>query len=170
MTNRRSLTQAVTLAACLLAAGCATRQGPSAPALPAEYAVLPDTLVCVIDRAAPEGLRSVPAKNRSGEVVLFVDGAVRPLESIHPVAFIAGYAGAEDWLRRGDPISLGADRYERTGGERRIGIDLLRRAGDYQGILLFSGHEDAARPNALYVPTAPGCIFQAYVREELVGG
>ncbi len=164
------MTHALTATVCLLAAGCATRQGPREPTLPPEYAILPDTLVCVIDRTTSEGLTNIAAKNRGGDVVLFVGGTVRPLESVHPVAFIAGYAGAEDWLRRGDPIGFGGDRYARTGGERRIGLELLRRAGEYQGILLFSGHEDAARPNAIYVPTAPGCIFQAYVREELVGG
>lgn len=129
---------------------------------------MPDTLVCVVDRLAPEGLREVPAKIRSGEVVLLVDGEIRPLDTVHPTNLIAGYAGQEDWLRRGDAVSHGGRQFARTGGERRIEIDLLRRAGEFRGIQVFSGREDASDPNALYVPTAPGCVFQAYVREDLI--
>ena len=141
---------------------------PPAPSAPPEYAALPDTLVCVVDRLAPQGLREVPAKIRSGSVVLLVDGQIQPLESVHPVNMIAGYAGREDWLRRGEPLTSGGRVFARTGGERRIEMALLRRADEFRGIQLFSGLEDATDPNALYVPTAPGCIFQAYVREDLI--
>jgi hypothetical protein len=152
-----------------MATGCVPRTAtPGAPAVPPEYAALADTLVCVVDRIAPDGLREVPAKIRGGGVVLLVDGEVRSLESVHPTNLIAGYAGQETWVRQGEPVSLGGQRFSRTGGERRIEFDLLRRAGEFRGILLFSGREDASDPSALYVPTAPGCIFQAYVREDLI--
>src|SRR5690606_24214579 len=103
-------------------------------------------------------------------VVLLEDGRIESLEAIHPVSVIAGYAGREAWLTRGDPISLDGQRYIRTGGERRVTPDLLARAGEHQGILLFAGRDDSPPADALYVPTAPGCIFQAFVREDLIRG
>jgi hypothetical protein len=149
---------------------CVPREpGPVRPALPPEYAVLPDTIVCVVDRASPTGLREIAARQGAqGVVVLDDGGAVRPLESIHPVNVIAGYAGREQWLTRGDPITHEARRFLRTGGERRIAPDLLQRVGEHQGILLFAGQDDPPPRDALYVPTAPGCIFQAFVREDLL--
>jgi hypothetical protein len=168
MTTTR-MTSLYMVVLCLIATGCVARTSSSGgPAIPADYSALPDTMVCVVDRAAPLGLTEVPAKLRSGDAVIFTDGRVQPLADVHPIHLIAGYAGEEDWLLRGDPITLGADRFSQTGGERRIEIELLRRAGEFRGILLFSGAEDSSRPNAVYVPTAPGCIFQAYVRDDLL--
>jgi hypothetical protein len=170
MTKAKRVAPALALATLLMAAACASREvaPPPGPSLPPEYAMLPDTLVCVIDRSAESGLREISARKRDGGVVLFLDGAIRPLESVHPVDYIAGYAGREQWLRDGEPISLRTDRYARTGGERRIALNLLWKTGEFRGITLFTGRDDGARPNAIYVPTAPGCIFQAYVREDLI--
>jgi len=160
------------LLACIaiLGSGCVANppRAPEGPTVPPEYSALPDALVCVIDRSAPLGLREVPAKVRGGSIVLLDGEVIRPLEEVHPVNVIAGYAGEEEWLRRGDPVTHAGARFSRTGGERRIALDLLRRAGEFQGFLLFSGQDDAAEPTALYVPTAPGCIFQAYVRDDLI--
>jgi hypothetical protein len=148
---------------------CGPRQlAEPATRVPADYAVLPDTVVCVVDRSATRGLREIRAKVGASGVVVLQEGEVRPLESVHPVNLIAGYAGREPWLTRGDPITVGGRRFIRTGGERRIGLELLRREGEFQGILLFAGSEDPSPPDALYVPTAPGCIFQAFVREDLL--
>jgi hypothetical protein len=159
------------VAVCLLAgigSACGAQLGSRGPAVPPQYAMLPDTLVCVVDRGSPAGLRQLPAKLEGGTVVILVDGEIRPLEAVHPVSMIAGYAGREPWLTRGDPITLEGRRYLRTGGERRVGLMLLRRLGEHQGILLFAGQEDPPPADALYVPTAPGCIFQPYVREDLI--
>jgi hypothetical protein len=153
----------------LVLAACAPRTAAdAAPRPPADYLALRDTAVCVVDRSSQRGLRTLGAKVGASGVVVFSDGAVRPLESVHPVGVIAGYAGREPWLTRGDPISFDGRRYSRVGGERRIGEQLLERVGEHQGILLFAGHEDPAPRDALYVPTAPGCIFQGFVREDLI--
>lgn len=142
--------------------------GAPAPAVPPSYAALRDTLVCVIDRSSPRGLREIPAKVDGQTVVLWSDERITPLESLHPVNVIAGYAGREGWLIRGEPILLDGGRYARTGGERRVAPSLVRRAGEHQGILLFAGEEDPPPADALYIPTAPGCVFQPYVREDLI--
>lgn len=166
LSNVRILVPAI--AAVILAACSSGRPSGGPSPEPPEYAALPDTIVCVIDRSTPRGLRDLPAKVAGSGVVLRTDGEVRPLDAVHPVNVIAGYAGRESWLTRGEPISVDGRRYTRTGGERRIGIDLVRRAGEYQGVLVFAGQEDTPPPDAVYIPTAPGCIFQAYVREDLM--
>src|SRR5690554_3445080 len=79
-----------------LLSACATTAGPAPRAAPpAEYAALPDTTVCVVDRAAADGLRQIPGKLRGEEVVLLQNGTVQALEVVHPVNVIAGYAGRE---------------------------------------------------------------------------
>jgi len=156
-------------AAMLLSAACSTAPAPApAPRAPAAFVALPDTIVCVIDRTSPSGLAQLGAKVGAEGVVLFADGAVRPLESVHPIGVIAGYAGQEQWLTQGEPIVYDGRRYPRVGGERRIASELIRRVGEHRGILLFAGEEDSSPIDALYVPTSPGCIFQGFVREDLI--
>jgi hypothetical protein len=153
----------------LVMAACAPRtSAPAAARPPADYLALRDTTVCVVDRSAPSGLRGIDGKVRGGEVVFFTGGAVRPLEQTHPVSVIAGYAGREGWLTRGDVINHDGRRFARVGGERRIGMELVRRVGEHQGVLLFAGRDDTPPLDAIYVPTAPGCIFQGFVREDLI--
>ena len=57
----------------------------------------------------------IPAKIAGSGLVLLSDGQIQPLSSVHPVNVIAGYAGQEPWLIRGDPISFQGSR---TGGNR----------------------------------------------------
>ncbi|MDR0787285.1 MAG: hypothetical protein LBG44_05410 [Gemmatimonadota bacterium] len=173
MTTARRIAPVLALVVLLVATACTPRvastRATTASSLnpPASFMALPDTLVCVIDRSVTAGLRQVSAKKRDGGVVLFVDGAVRPLESVHPVDYMAGYAGREQWVRDGVPVELASSRYVRTGGERRINLTLLSRVGEFRGIMLFAGRDEGPRPDAVYLPTSPGCIFQAYVRSDL---
>ena len=168
MNQPRSLLVAILLA---FATGCSGRGGPSEgpqPSFPPEYAALPDSLVCVIDRAVPLGLRELPAKVDGDQLLILADGQVAELNAIHPVDLIAGYAGREAWLTRGDPLPFEGATFTRTGGERRVAASLLQRVGEYRGILLFAGAEDTPPPDALYVPTAAGCVFQPFVRQDLL--
>jgi hypothetical protein len=70
-------------------------------------------------------------------------------------------------LSFGAPVTHAGRRYVRTGGERRVPINLLRRVGDHQGVPLFAS-PDEPTPEAVYVPLRPGCVFQAYVRSDLL--
>lgn len=141
--------------------------GPS-PEAPPSYAMLPDTMVCVLDRAAPTGLTDIAAKKDGDRVVIFSGGDVVDLETLHPVNLIAGYAGGESWLRQGEPIAFRGRTYAHIGGERRVGIEQLERIAEHRGILMFAGREDSDPYDALYLPTAPGCVFQPYVRDDLI--
>lgn len=151
-----------------LAVACSGNPGPASEA-PRDYAALADTLVCVVDRTADTGLRELPAKkDADGAVVLLSGGQIRPLDSVHPVSLVAGYAGRERWLAAGEPIDFRGDRFVQVQEERRVAAELLGQVGEHRGIPLFADPGDEPPPEALYVPMRPGCIFQAYVREDLM--
>ena len=169
------VTALATLAA--VACGRTVAPPPPAPLPPApppavqQYAALPDTVICVVDRTTDRGLRDLQAKRgANGGVVLLVDNVIHPIEEIHPVGITAGYAGQETWYTRGQPVTLQGRSYMKYGGERRVPLAQLRRLGDYQGIPLYGAPTDSVRPQAVYVPVRVGCIFTAYVREDLYRG
>ncbi len=169
MSSSSLLALAVSVSA-FAAAACAGNPDPAREP-PAGYSSLADTAVCVVDRASERGLRELAAKrDGQGRTVVLDDGEVRPLESVHPVSLLAGYGGAERWFVAGDAIPFGGQRFLKVEAERSIPRDLLARVGEYQGILLFADPGDDPPPDALYVPVRPGCIFQAYVREDLMTG
>ena len=144
---------------------------PAGPSVSQQYAALPDTVVCVVDRTTDRGLRDLGAKRAAnGSLVLLVDNVIQPLDEIHPVGVAAGYAGQEVWFTRGQPITLRGRSYIKYRGERRVPVDQLRRVGDFQGVPLYSAPADTLRPQALYVPVRVGCIFNPYVREDLYRG
>ncbi len=142
--------------------------GAGAGAAPARWEALRDTTLCVVDRTSATGLTNLSAKVESdGRVVLLENRRIVPLEQVHPVSLLAGYAGREPWVMSGTAITHGQRRFVRTGGERRVPIGLLRRVGDHQGVPLFASPEEAVA-EAVYVPLRPGCVFQAYVRSDLL--
>ena len=168
MSPRPLLSLAVSLPALALAA-CAGNRGAARP--PAGFSSLPDTVVCVVDRASDRGLRDLRAKrDAEGRALVLENGEARPLESVHPVSLLAGYGGAERWLAAGEAIPFAGHRFVKVESERSIPGDLLGRVGEHRGILLFADPGDDPPPDAIYVPVRPGCIFQAYVREDLMSG
>jgi hypothetical protein len=141
---------------------------PGSGAPPARWEALSDTTLCVVDRTSSTGLTNLPARVESdGRVVLLENRRIVPVEQVHPVSLLAGYAGREPWVSSAAPVTHAGRRYVHTGGERRVPIDLLRRVGDHQGVPLFASPEEAT-PEAVYVPLRPGCVFQAYVRSDLL--
>ena len=144
---------------------------PPPPSAAQQYAALPDTVICVVDRTTDRGLRDLQAKRAAnGSVVLLVDNTIRSIDEIHPVGVTAGYAGQEVWFTGGQPVTLQGRSYVKYGGERRVPLNQLRRVGDFQGVPLYGAPADSVRPQAVYVPVRVGCIFSAYVREDLYRG
>jgi hypothetical protein len=142
---------------------------PPPPSAAERYAALPDTAVCVVDRTTRRGLRLLEGKVESeGHVVVLVSGRIQKLESLHPVTAAAGYAARESWAISGDPLNVQGRRYEKVGPERLIPYDQLQRADDYRAVPLFADPKDPAPPRALYLPLRPGCVFQPYVRADLL--
>lgn len=162
---------AALLAAGAITAACSRGGGAGAPtAGTARYAVLPDTSVCVVDRTTERGLRNLAAKRTpDGEAVVLISGEVRPLSELHPVGIVAGYAGRERWYTSDAPITVQGRRYSKVQGDRRIPLESLRMGGEYQAIPLYVDPADAQPPRAVYAPVRPGCVFQAYVREDAMG-
>jgi hypothetical protein len=144
---------------------------PAGPTAAARYATLPDTTVCVVDRTTTRGLRDLPAKRaQTGGAVVLVGGEIQPIETLHPTNVIAGYGGQETWFQGGQALTVQNRNYVRYGGERRIPLEQVTRVGEFQGIPVFASPTDPTPPPAVYVPVRVGCIFQAYVRQELYGG
>ena len=135
---------------------------------PDSFAALPDVTVCVVDGAADSGLRDLAAKRaHDGRTVLLIDGEVVSLEQIHAPGIAAGYAAAEPWFT-GDSIAVGQHAYVKVSGERRIEADQITRVGELHAVPVFASRSDDPPPDAVYLPTRPGCLFQAYVRADLL--
>lgn len=151
-------------------AGCGRRQPPGAmPDAGSAFEALPDTLICVVDRTTDRGLRNLQAKRgAAGEVLLWIDGEVQTLEQAHPVGLVAGYAAREPWVTAGEEIRVQNRRYVAVPGERRVGLDKLQQAGEYRAIPVFADPADEPPADAVYLPSRPGCVFLAYVREDLM--
>jgi hypothetical protein len=156
--------------ACAHKPSIAPTPAPPPPPSPAErYAALPDTAVCVVDRTTQRGLRLLEGKvEGDGKVVVLVSGRIHDLDSLHPVAAASGYAGREAWALAGDPLTVRGRRYEKVGPERLIPYDQLQRFDDYRAVPLFADPKDPAPPRALYLPLRTGCVFQPYVRADLL--
>ncbi|CAN5823707.1 hypothetical protein BH23GEM8_BH23GEM8_18540 [soil metagenome] len=158
----------LSLAVSVAVAACAGTM-PGTRAAPAGWAAMADTTLCVVDRTAPSGLRNLAAKiDASGRVMVLSSNRIQTLDEVHPVSLLAGYAGSEPWMSgAATPVRHADRRFIRAGGERRVPIELIARVGDYQGVPLFAS--PAERPaEAVYVPLRPGCVFQAYIREDLM--
>lgn len=163
------------LAATLLAAAACAPPPPPPPAAPPEpsleerYAAMPDTTVCVVDRTTRRGLRELAAKRHPERgVVLLISGELQQLDELHPVGIVAGYAAREPWVVAGEPVPLLSRRYERVGPERLIPLSQVQQVTEYRAIPVFADPNDPTPPRAIYVPMRPGCVFQAYVRSDLL--
>lgn len=135
---------------------------------PDSFAALPDITVCVVDGAAESGLRDLPAKRaHDGRTVLLVDGEVVALDQVHGPGIVAGYASVEPWFT-GDSIYVDQHAYVKVSGERRIEAAQITRVGELHAVPVFASTSDDPPPDAVYLPTRPGCLFQAYVRADLL--
>lgn len=156
-------------AALLSLAGCGSLPVPRVlqPVLGggAEYA---DTTVCLVDRGARGGLRTVRAQKEvgSGELFLREGGKRRRVVASRE----NGYATGEAWFDGRAAIRQYGRRYVPYGPRRVVPASALTRGADHNGVPVFVNRKDAKRPAALYVPVKPGCIFQPYVAEQQARG
>lgn len=164
------LDRAAIAALCLAASACGSLAlaGSGTAHDPDTFGALPEVTVCVVDRASDTGLREISARRaHDGSTVLLVGDRVVPLDSVHAPGVVAGYATGEPWFDS-DSISFRNATFVKVQRERRIAIEQLTRVGDLEGIPVFAGTSDESPFDAVYLPTRPGCVFQAYVREDLM--
>jgi hypothetical protein len=117
--------------------------------------------VCLVDLNAPRGLRVAEAQKDERKGTLYVrrSGTLRPV----PTNRDGGYAAEEDWFRQSEVIRQYGLRYVKFGPHRVVPANALTRGADHRGIPVFIDRNDIERPSALYIPVAPGCVFQPYV-------
>ncbi|HEX2093441.1 MAG TPA: alpha/beta hydrolase [Longimicrobiaceae bacterium] len=77
---------------------------------------------------------------------------------------IAGYAASATWYISNEPITFNGQPYQRFGPSRVVGITEVTRAGEYQGVGVFTGTGVTGASEVIYVPVRPGCEFQPYIR------
>lgn len=82
---------------------------------------------------------------------------------------VSGYAEQQMWFRNDASIDLDGRDYVKFGrihrfnpaGLRAKGLD-LRRVGEYRGVPLYQVVPGPERPDLLFVPLRPGCLFYPY--------
>ncbi|HEX2095400.1 MAG TPA: hypothetical protein VHG28_23590 [Longimicrobiaceae bacterium] len=80
----------------------------------------------------------------------------------------AGYAAGATWYINNDTITFNGQRYQRFGLSRVVGTTEVTRAGEFQGVGIFTETGATGTPEMIYVPVRPGCEFQPYQRVEAI--
>jgi hypothetical protein len=139
-------------------------QAPPAAAVDTAVAIS----VCVLDHGE---IREIQATFDSATGDTLIGG--RPFAEVHP-ATSPPYAAGADWFVRMEPVPVGEGPYRmkvRYGLERILRPDDLRRVGEWRGIPMFA--EPAASkssPEVVYFFVRPGCVFQTYQADYVIGG
>jgi hypothetical protein len=128
-----------------------------------------DTItVCVLEQGE---IKEITATVDSATGDTLVGG--RRFAEVHP-ATSPPYAAGAEWFVRMEPVRVGEGPYSmkvRYGLERIMEPGDLRRVGEHRGIPMFA--EPAASrtsPEVVYFFVRPGCVFQTYQAEYVVGG
>jgi hypothetical protein len=115
--------------------------------------------VCVVEDGQ---LTEVEAAYIPPDTVMIEGGIEVQFSSIYSVADTLAYAATKGWFIDNRRLRLGETVYAKEGSLRFLPFDQLTRVSSVTGIPVFSA-EDMPRPyDHLYIPVAPGCIFQPY--------
>lgn len=153
----------------LLAAACGYGSAPAPPPAPVPppppAAVDPwrDVQVCVVDE---RGVREVPARYNVATGDTLVEG--RPYAEVFPLT--AAYAQDAEWFIDNEPIPRGPVWYGRYGLPRVILPGEIVRSGAYRGVMIFTPPGPGDPPEVLYAAVRPGCEFQPYSWDLIIGG
>jgi hypothetical protein len=91
----------------------------------------------------------------------------QPFSTAFPAT--TGYAANAGWYINNEAITFNNRRYVKYGLPRVLGVTEVSRAGEFQGVSVFS---EGGNMNAevIYIPVRPGCEFQPYQTEIKTGG
>jgi hypothetical protein len=165
--NGKRLVCGVVAPVLLVLAGCSPFPPPDPVPPPRGSAVgYTETPLCVVDLTATRGLRMVTAyAAANGGLFLLEGNRYQPLGRRYPESREGGYAGAEDWFRKGEPIRQYGERYLKHGPNRVVPAAALTLGAPHQGVPVFLDRNDLESPAVLYIPVRPGCVFQPYAAE-----
>jgi hypothetical protein len=121
-----------------------------------------DVRVCVVQDG---NLTEVTAQYNQTRGDTTVNGT--PFSTAYPAT--TGYAANAGWFINNEAITFNNRRYVKYGLPRVLGVTEVSRAGEVQGVSVFS---EGGNMNAevIYVPVRPGCEFQPYQTEIKTGG
>ena len=134
------------------------------PPPPAEPTVsVNNLLVCVIENGTPTNVQA-EYNTRTGDTTV----AGRRFSEAYPVT--GAYAAGATWYINNEPVPFAGRRYVKYGLPRVLGATEVARAGEYQGVGVFTEAGATGTPEVIYVPVRPGCEFQPYQYETKAGG
>jgi hypothetical protein len=120
--------------------------------------------VCVVQNGQ---LASVSAMYNPANGDTTVDG--RRFSEAYPAT--DGYVAGATWYVNNEPVTFNNRRYVKYGLPRVLGTTDVASVGTYQGVGVFAEPSaNAQRPDVIYVPVQPGCVFQPYQYEVKTGG
>lgn len=73
------------------------------------------------------------------------------------------YAASREWFAAGEPITYQGREFLASGEGRRLSPDELLRAGEFDGVPVFTRADAVPPVTEIYLPSGPGCEFQPYV-------
>jgi hypothetical protein len=156
----------------ILCGGCASRMTPPSPAAGSSHPpprtqveasrAMREIHVCVLEDGRLRAVRA--AYDPAGGDTLY---GGRPFRDAFPDT--AGYAASERWYLENETISWERRRYIKYGLPRILAPRELLPGGRHGGVAFFIEAGTEGTPGIIYVPTRPGCEFQAY-QWDLMGG
>ncbi|HEX6747246.1 MAG TPA: hypothetical protein VF092_08085 [Longimicrobium sp.] len=91
--------------------------------------------------------------------------AGRLFREVYPVT--GEYASATRWYAGNEPVTFAGGRYVKEGLTRVLNVGDVVPVGTYNGVTVFAEESDRReRPEALYFPVSPACLFQPYIPAE----
>jgi hypothetical protein len=142
------------------ARGQASAEGTSAPGAQAEPLML-----CVSDPLASRRLRTVEVvvDAESGDTFAVEGDDTLPLAMLFPPG--RNYARGRGWFVSDAPVAFAGRGFRKDGAPASVPADALRPAGVFGDTWIFR-RATAGEEDRIYVPTGPGCEFQAYRTED----
>jgi hypothetical protein len=97
---------------------------------------------------------------------LTLDG--RPFREAYPAD--ARYAENARFYVDNETVTIAGRRYPKYGLPRVLGVDEVERAAEFGGVGVYI-EKGTGMPNSVYyLPVRPGCVFQPYQIDYIVGG
>jgi hypothetical protein len=93
----------------------------------------------------------------------------RPFSAAFPVD--STYAANASWYRKSEVITTPVGRFVKYGLPRLLGTTDVVPVATFNGVTIFAEpRANLRRPDVIYIPVRPGCLFQPYNHGEINSG